>query len=220
MVSPFRYAIFDLDGTLLDSEPLYAEAAETVCARYGVTFTLDLKRAITGGDTLTGARRVVEALGLPLSPAAYIEAREQELHALWPRMTPMPHAPALIAALRERGIPIALATSGHRAVTQEKLAYQPFLAEIPLCICGDDPRLTRGKPAPDIFLLAARDLAAEPPACVVVEDSVLGVQAGVAAGMHTIALIDPRWGFTPDMYDPLATRVGSLSDIDLDALFG
>ena len=70
MQSRPTHIIFDLDGTLLDSEPLYTRAAERVCQNHGATFTYAIKRAVMGGDTLHGARLVVEALQLPITPEA------------------------------------------------------------------------------------------------------------------------------------------------------
>lgn len=214
----FTHVIFDLDGTLLDSEPLYSLAAERVCAQHGKRFTLALKSAIMGGDTLSGAATVIAALDLPLTPVAYIEARERELSALWPTLTAMRGAPELIARLEALGIPMAIATSGHRHITEAKLAHHPFLQRIEVRITGDDPRLARGKPAPDIFLLAARTLAAQPERCLVVEDSLLGVQAGLAAGMRTIALIDTRYGFTAEQFRGAAQIIHALEELDLSVL--
>jgi len=218
MQSRPTHIIFDLDGTLLDSEPLYTRAAERVCQNHGATFTYAIKRAVMGGDTLRGARFVVEALQLPITPEGYIAEREIELLALFAELQPIPHAEALIEALQAEGIPMAIATSGHRKVTEAKLAYHPFLERITVRICGDDPELKNGKPAPDIFLLAAHALGARPEACVVVEDSMLGVHAGVAAGMHTVALVDPRYGFTVEQFAGAARIVHSLEGLTPRAL--
>ncbi|MEY4512087.1 MAG: hypothetical protein RLZZ450_4209 [Pseudomonadota bacterium] len=212
------HAIFDLDGTLLDTEHLYTEAAIAVCKRYGAQFTHEIKRAVMGGDTLAGAHYVVKTLALPIEPARYVAEREVELHALLSQVVPMPGAIALLELLRKRGIPIAVATSGHRAVTLRKLENQPFLQQLDALVCGDDPRLKHPKPAPDIYLLAASELGADPRTCLVVEDSVNGLLAGLAAGMHTIALVDPRWGFDPALFAEAAHVVGSLTDLTLEQL--
>jgi pseudouridine 5'-phosphatase len=218
MQPSFTHVIFDLDGTLLDSEPLYTIAAERVCARYGARYTLELKRSIMGGDTQSGAERVVEVLSLPITPAAYIVEREQELALLWPELQPMAGAPALISALERANVPLAIATSGHRRVTEAKLAHQRFLHGIEVRVCGDDARLQRGKPAPDIFLLAAAELGAPPERCIVVEDSAIGVHAAVAAGMLTVALVDPRYGFAPEAFRGAARVIHELSQLDFAAL--
>jgi pseudouridine-5'-monophosphatase len=213
-----RSIIFDLDGTLLDSEGLYTEAATRVCARYGATYTLELKRRVMGGDTLRGAGVVVSALGLPLSPEAYMAERELELMLLLPTCQAIAGAEALVETLFERGVPMAIATSGHRAITTFKLAHQPVLSRITTVVCGDDPRLLHPKPAPDIFLLAAHELGARAERCVVFEDSLNGVRAGVAAGMRTVALVDLHLGFSPSQFTGAAHVVHSLLDLTLDEL--
>ena len=212
------HVIFDLDGTLLDSEALYSVAAETVCARYGAQFTLAIKRRIMGGDTLSGARVVVETLGLPITPEAYAAERKLELLRLIPSVRAMPGAERLVETLRAQQVPLIIATSGHRQITEQKLAGHPFLRSIEPLVCGDDPRLLHGKPAPDIFLLAARELRVSPQHCVVLEDTVNGVRAGVAAGMHTIAIIDPRFGFVADDFVGAAHAVSSLEELTLQTL--
>ncbi|MDB4990083.1 MAG: HAD-superfamily hydrolase, subfamily variant 3 [Myxococcaceae bacterium] len=213
--SPITHAIFDLDGTLLDTESLYSEAARIVCSRHGGAYSLEIKRAVMGGDTLSGALHTIEALGLPIEPSRYIEERERELHLLLDRVVPMAGAVALVEGLRARNIPIAVATSGHRAITERKLQDQPFLHELSALVCGDDPRLQRPKPFPDIYLLAAGELAADPRTCLVIEDSLNGLRAGLAAGMRTVALVDRRWGFEPSLFAAAEQVVHDLTELKL-----
>ena len=212
------HIIFDLDGTLLDTEALYSTASEIVCSRYGKQHTLALKRLTMGGDTLQNGRLVVETLGLPISAEAYIAQRETELLALLPEVEPMPGAIALLNELSARRVPMAIATSGHREITALKLARHPFLNAAASVVCGDDGRLVHPKPAPDIFLLAAAELGAAPAHCVVLEDSVNGVLAGTRADMHTIALIDPRWGFVAEQFEAAARTISSLHELSADSL--
>jgi HAD superfamily hydrolase (TIGR01509 family) len=188
------HVVFDLDGTLLDTESLYSTSADEVCQRYGTRYPIELKRRVMGSDTRTAARMVVEALSLPIQPEEYIAQREAALHTLLRDASPMPGALELLDALGERGIGWGIATSGHRAVTELKLTSHPALREV-CTVCGDDPELARGKPAPDIFLLAAKRLGAAPLACVAVEDAVLGARAARDAGMRTVVIPDPRFGF-------------------------
>jgi pseudouridine-5'-monophosphatase len=161
---------------------------------------------------------VVEALKLPVTPERYIAERERELHELLPNAAPMPGARALVEALLELPVKLAIATSGHRHITALKLPRHAFLAPIACVVCGDDPELTHPKPAPDIFLLAARRVGVEPAHCVVLEDSANGVRAGLSAGMRTIALVDPRWGADPGAFDGAHRLVRSLEEVHPEEL--
>ena len=191
MPLPPTHIIFDLDGTLLDTEPLYTLAAERVVARFGKVFDFGIKRQIMGGGPLAGARFVVEHLGLPITPEEYLAEREVILREAFVTARAMPGAIDLIDALHARGIPLAIGTSSERALCLLKLAAQPFGARFHTIACSDDPGVVSAKPAPDIFLAAARGLGAAPERCLVFEDAPKGVAAARAAGMAVIAVIDP-----------------------------
>jgi len=187
-----RYAIFDLDGVLLDTEPLYTEATAAVAARFGKVYDWSIKRDCIGRGTLDAARIIVEALGLPLSPAALVQERDRLLVELVARAPAIAGAEAFSRALAGRGVPLAIATSTEAPLFAIKTArHRDWLAIFGAAVCGDDPRVARPKPAPDIFLAAARDLGALPESCLVFEDSPFGVEAARAAGMQVIALPDP-----------------------------
>lgn len=191
MPLPPTHVIFDLDGTLVDTEPLYTLAAERIVARFGKVFDVGIKRQIMGGGPLAGARFVVEHLGLPLTPEQYLAEREAILREACKTARPMPGAVALVEALHARGIPLAIGTSSERELCEIKLAAQPFGALFHSVTCSDDPGVASAKPAPDIFLAAARSLGAAPERCLVFEDTPKGVAAARAAQMMAIAVIDP-----------------------------
>ena len=146
---PPTHVIFDLDGTLVDTEPLYTEAAERIVARFGKVFDLGIKRQIMGGGPLSGARFVVEHLGLPLSPEAYLAEREAWLREACRMARPMPGAVELVEALSARGIPLAIGTSSERDLCQIKLSGQPFANRFAIIACSDDPGVLAAKPAPE-----------------------------------------------------------------------
>jgi pseudouridine-5'-monophosphatase len=100
-------------------------------------------------------------------------------------------AERLVRELVARAIPIAVATSSDRHLFELKTKPHGWFDCFGVVVCGDDPRVTAKKPAPDIFLAAASDLGAEPAQCVVVEDSPAGVEAALAAGMRVVAMPDP-----------------------------
>lgn len=184
------HVIFDLDGTLLDTERLYTVAAQSVVSRFGKTYDWSVKRLVIGGDPHEGARKVVEHLKLPISPEQYLNEREEHLRQLFRNVQPMPGATALIAQLVALAVPIAIGTSSQRALCELKLSGHSFATHFACVSCSDDPGITRGKPAPDIFLAAASGMGADPSRCIVLEDTPTGVRAARAAGMDAIAVID------------------------------
>jgi pseudouridine-5'-monophosphatase len=186
------HVIFDLDGVLLDTEPLYTQATARVAARFGKVYDWVVKAECIGRGTLEAAAIIVEALGLPVSPAALVRERDEILIRLFAGARPMPGAEDFSRALAARGIPLAIATSTEEALFAVKAApHRAWLSMFQAVVCGDDPRVARAKPAPDIFLAAAEDLGAAPAECLVLEDSPFGVAAARAAGMRVIALPDP-----------------------------
>ena len=187
-----RFAIFDLDGVLLDTEPLYTDATAQVAARFGKIYDWSIKRDCIGRGTLEAARIIVDALALPLSPEALVVERERVLTDLVARAPAIAGAESFTRALAARGVPLAIATSTEAPLFAIKAArHRDWLSIFRAAVCGDDPRVARSKPAPDIFLAAAQDLGAPPAECLVFEDSPFGVEAARAAGMQVIALPDP-----------------------------
>jgi pseudouridine-5'-monophosphatase len=189
---PPTHVIFDLDGTLLDTEPLYTQSAQQVVGRFGKVYDWSVKRLVVGGDPALGAQVIVEKLQLPISAEAYLEEREGLMRELCKTARAMPGVVELIALLRSHAIPLAIGTSSRRELCEIKLASQPFAGEFEHIVCSDDPGVLLAKPAPDIFLAAASQLRAAASDCLVFEDTTKGVQAALAAGMQVIAVPDPN----------------------------
>lgn len=211
MPLPPTHVIFDLDGTLIDSEPLYTLAARAVVSRFGKTFDFAIKRQIMGGGPLAGAKLVVERLGLPISPEVYLEERELVLRELCKTVRPLPGAEQLVEVLHQRAIPMAIGTSGSRALSELKLSGLTFTGRFRAVVCSDDPGIQNAKPAPDIFLRAAAELGALPERCLVFEDTPKGVQAARAAGMQVIAIPDPQ--MRSEDFSGALRVLGSLSEL-------
>lgn len=184
-----RAVIFDLDGVLLDTEPLYTQATQAVVGEWGKVFDWSVKADMIGRAALDGARYLVERLALPITPEEYIARSEPRLEALFENVAAMPGAEALVTSLAGRR-PIAVATSSVRRLYEIKVAPHPWFARFDAIVAGDDARVRALKPAPDIFLVAAERLGVDPAECVVIEDALAGVQAARAAGMRVIAMPD------------------------------
>ncbi len=184
--------IFDFDGLLLDTETLNLRVNQTIVGRYGLTFPPEVRARIQGRPALASAEIVVAALDLPLSPADYVAERARLVPQLVNQVVPLPGAVRLSRHLADRGIPRAIATgSTYRSFQMKAAPHRHWLEAAFACVvCGDDPELARPKPAPDIFVLAARRLGVAPEQCLVFEDAISGVRGAKAAGMAVVAVPD------------------------------
>lgn len=192
LLGPFTHVIFDLDGVLLDTEPLYTRAAEQVVSQWGKVYDWRLKADLMGRAPLDGARRVVQALGLPITAEEYLLRRGRILEQLVRQAPALDGAPELVTELARLGIPLGVATSSERRLFDLKRRPHPWFDLIRVVVCGDDPEVCHYKPAPDIFLMVARRLGADPARCLVFEDSPAGLSAAQGAGMRVVARVDPN----------------------------
>jgi pseudouridine-5'-monophosphatase len=191
---PLAAVIFDLDGVLLDTEPLYTQGIQEVVGAYGKVYDWSIKRDMMGQSELEGAKLLLARLELPLSEAEYLSRREPILERLFRSSPVMPGAADHVAALAMRGLPIAVATSCRARFFEMKTAPHAWFASFRTVVCGDDPEVVALKPDPQIFLVAAARLGIAPGRCLVIEDSPAGVVAARRAGMQVAALPDPALG--------------------------
>jgi HAD superfamily hydrolase (TIGR01509 family) len=179
--------VFDLDGLMVNSEPLARQAWDEVLADYGRRLDEVTYRRIVGRRTRESAEIVRASYGLPLPAEELAAAKTRRWQAIWQRgLPPMPGLVELQAELAARALPWAVATSSPRAYAMGIL-QQLGLADSCGAIAGGD-EVTHGKPEPDIYLLAAERLGVSPEACLALEDSVPGARAAQAAGMAVVAI--------------------------------
>lgn len=202
--------IFDLDGLLVDSEPLAANAMAGFLASYGIQVN-PATQARMLGRRLSEAIAIAQddyAIDAPLAILSeqYSEARKAALRG---SVQPMPGANEILRAVRSASMRIALATSGMRSHADISLMETGLSGLFDIEVTGDDVK--RGKPAPDLFLLAAERLGVAPQSAVVLEDSPLGVEAAVRAGMQVIAVQNGRQTMPEFPVEP-TVRVQSLDD--------
>ncbi len=178
--------IFDCDGVLIDSEVISANMLIAELAGYGVQMDMAfVSRNFLGRSYPTVLREVRDTFGVTLPDRFEADYRTRLLAAFQRDLAIMPGVADVIAALR---VPYCLATSSSPERLQHSLALVG-LSQAFADRAFTASRVARGKPAPDLFLLAASEMGAAPARCLVIEDSLTGIRAGLAAGMQV-------WRFT------------------------
>ena len=184
-----RGAVFDMDGTILDSMGMWQDIDRRYLARFGKEAPADLQRRIEGFSVPETARYFKEAFGIPDGTdeiiAAWNEmAREEYLF----RLQLKPGAEAYLRSLHERGILLGIATTNYRDLTEGCLRRLGILDLFTAVVTSGE--IEKGKPDPEIFLKAAQAMGLSPGDCLVFEDLPAGLLAGKRAGMRTVAVYD------------------------------
>jgi HAD superfamily hydrolase (TIGR01509 family) len=206
-VTPPDAIVFDNDGLLLDTEEAWTRAETELFRRHGSTFTFAHKRELIGSSHTVAAGKLEAMLdqpgqGLDLMAELHALVMAEAAHDVEPR----PGAVALVDALREAGIPIAVASNSPRAFLDQVLRTAGVADRFAVTVAGDE--VPHPKPAPDIYLEACRRLGADPARSVGIEDSPTGAEAARAAGLTVIGV-----PYLADMEIPAADVIAtSLAD--------
>jgi HAD superfamily hydrolase (TIGR01509 family) len=186
-VCAFDAVIFDLDGVLLDSEPIYLAATNSVLAREGRYLSPEENARYIGTRFRDILDDIIPRFGLAHGAEYYIAESQQEvLRAFGGPLAPPPGARELIERLADHGVPRAVGSSSATAWVDQVLTNLGVRDYFSVIVGGD--QVDHGKPAPDIFLRCAELLDVPPKRCAVIEDSANGVLAARRAGMAAIGL--------------------------------
>jgi len=189
-MEPVTHVIFDMDGLLINTEDLYTKALSTFCRKYGKEFTMEIKMKQMGRKTEESARVLIDALNLPCTIEEYKRDLRAYQRECFSEAELLPGAEKLVRHLHAKGIAIAIATGSDQESYDIKTArHQEFIGLFHhVVLSGTHPEVKNGKPAPDVFLVAAKefDQPAQPKNCLVFEDAPLGLEAAVAAKMRCV----------------------------------
>ncbi len=213
-----RGIVFDLDGVLVDTEPLYLQAVNETLALDNVAPMSDEENRVLLGTSIEETwRRVVRMRGLTHPLPYYLDRYNGMVDRVMRRgLRPQPGVVRLLDAAKARSIKSAVATSALRSWVDLKLGIIGLQEAFEAVVCGDE--IERTKPAPDIYLRAVERLGLTPDRCIAIEDSPIGIEAAVTAGLYTIAVRTPS---TEGMDISRAHRIlNSLEDFDLTLLDG
>jgi len=212
MRSPFYAVIFDLDGVLADSEPWWNQIDAKLLAEHGVSYCGEYHRNVLG----VSYRLAIEFYKNVFHISASVEelmGRRGEIATDFfaNRVGLFPSAKTTLEQLREMKLHLAVATSSVSASARPLLDRTGIRSLFSVVVTGDE--VQQGKPHPDIYLRAAKELGISPEACLVIEDALAGIAAGKAANMRVAAIPDRRF-VDPREYEKEANYVlGRLSEI-------
>jgi HAD superfamily hydrolase (TIGR01509 family) len=187
--------VFDCDGLLLETESRWTMAERATVERWGGTWSTDLKRRFLGLSVRDAATRMALELGAPPEDAPAISRALEEgfERALAEHgCDAMDGVPELLAALREAGVPVAVASNTRHELVRVAIAHSGLDTRFAAIVCAGNGNAP--KPAPDVYLAACSELSVRPAGALALEDSQTGVEAARAAGMRVLGVPSPGAG--------------------------
>ncbi|GAA1557568.1 HAD family phosphatase [Dermacoccus profundi] len=178
--------LWDMDGTLIDTEPYWMEAENDLIESHGGTWSDAQAFQLVGNALIVSGRIIKEQTGIPLTPEEIVDALlERAVVKLREHVPWRPGARELLLAARDAGLPCALVTMSYESFARVLVDSLPA-GTFEVVVTGD--MVEHGKPHPEPYLRAAHNLALAPEQCVAIEDSATGVRSAVAAGVPTLAV--------------------------------
>ncbi len=186
--------VFDLDGVIVDSEHVWEEVRAAYTRESGGRYTERATRDMMGMSAPEWSAYMASELGVPGTPEEINAAVVERMLARYGEAPPLiPGAVDAVRAIAKRW-PVAIASSSNRELIDVVLAAAGLADVVRVAVSSEE--VERGKPAPDVYLEAARRLGVDPSRCVAVEDSENGIRSAKAAGMSVVAI--PNQHFPPD----------------------
>jgi HAD superfamily hydrolase (TIGR01509 family) len=203
--------VFDLDGVLVDSEPVWEQVRRQVVAENGGHWAADAQRRLMGMSTGEWARYLSEDLGVGLPPETVATMVIERMAARYNDELPlMPDAVEAVRRLAARW-PLGLASSSPPSLIDTVLDASSLRSSFATALSTE--QVSRGKPAPDIYLAVAGRLSHRPERCAAVEDSSNGLRSAATAGLHVIAIPHPRYPPDPDALEKASVVLTSLTEL-------
>jgi HAD superfamily hydrolase (TIGR01509 family) len=211
-----RAVVFDLDGVLIDSEPVWEQVRRGLVAERGGHWAADAQRRLMGMSTPEWARYLSEDLGVGLPPEQVAELVIDRMAARYTEHVPL--MAGAIEAVRRLAArwPLGLASSSPPRLIQTVL--QSAGLQSCFTVVMSTEQVAHGKPAPDIYLAVTAGLGCPPPDCAAVEDSSNGLRSAGAAGLRVIAVPQPQYPPDPDALAQASLVLPSLAGLTTDAV--
>jgi beta-phosphoglucomutase-like phosphatase (HAD superfamily) len=206
--------VFDLDGVLIDSEPVWEEVRRGLVAERGGRWLPEAQRRLMGMSTPEWARYLSGDLGVGLPPDQVADVVVDRMGRRYREHLPLlPGAVEAVGRMAARW-PLGLASSSARPLIDAVLDAAGLAGSFRVTVSTEE--VARGKPAPDVYLEVARRLKLEPGACVAVEDSSNGLRSAAAAGLRVVAVPHPRYPPDPDALQRADLVIASLAELTAD----
>ena len=182
-----RGVALDMDGLLFDTESLYWECGDQLLKRRGQRYCKNLQQRMMGRVGVAAMKEMIDFHDLNVTPEDLLAESNIVFSGILERgAEEMPGLPEWIAFLKEKKVPFGLATSSQRKFVDILFQDRTWREDLAFILTGND--VTRGKPDPQMYQMAAEKLGIDPPEMLVLEDSGNGCAAGVAAGACTVAV--------------------------------
>jgi HAD superfamily hydrolase (TIGR01509 family) len=203
--------VFDLDGVLVDSEPVWEQVRRQVVAEHGGHWAADAQQRLMGMSTGEWARYLSQDLGVGLPPERVAALVVERMAARYTEHLPL--MPGAVEAVRRLAAswPLGLASSSPPSLIETVLDTASLRSSFLTTMSTE--QVSRGKPAPDIYLAVAARLGRQPERCAAVEDSSNGLRSAAAAGLHVIAIPHPKYPPTPDALEKASVVLTSLTEL-------